>query len=1001
MEQMLMNIETFKFCKKFLAVLLFLLLICDVSFVYSGSYFGSRSESQEKKIKSNPEATIEIYDKETRKTYRFNLLKYDDKLYNLAYKIFLMNQDVKGAYLISEAAVKQKPNDAVWRERYAQTAVWIYQGRTALKQWMELIPNPKYHEEALKNAIEIAKRMNNYDVLIQLYGMQLHEQPNNETIFLNYVDAIEQSGKPHEALALLEKIPGNKRSVPVLQKIASIQKSLNSPSGEINALNQLIAQSPNSAAQLRRSEILYSTGKDSHAYKDLLSEYKQPGNKTLEFWRTLGELAWYNNDMTTAEAAYRHVITMHDYDTEALYRLIEINNQNDNSPASYRYAKMGWEKYHTADFAQSVILALVDQKKWKELGIFLNSLPKIITQDLSYNPSYWIGLASVDYYAGRKEQSYAAFQYAIKRWPTLLSTKSDYLWLLINNDEKVRIKIMLGKWWKDVSSNNPYLIEPYAAGKSYFGDYKFAAILIHRLVKLDPTNFRWMMDYATALDETNHSDRAYFIFRKAWYQLVKQVQQKPYLITSSENARTAFVELALLFTPNEQTVANIVIYLTNHYPKDNSNFNDMLINWALEESSTSELTNSKDQHVELANYIDRYQRSIGLKTMPSSRLNLALLNNDRYEMRNLLENELDRLPYRDRVLAAERLRDIDLAEELSYKGLSDHPTDYQMYEIFQDVMLKNTNKITSRLIYYSPGDVTGLEADLWATLRINSQYYITPYNTSWWPHIIDKLFIVNTPTFVRNTGVKLKRINQNGYYELIVGERKSLQNYGHASLEWQQIVNRKFTNELEVGYHVMPDEDAPLILAGMKNQIREVIKYQITPHDSVDITARLQAFYGQDNSYLGYGENSDIYFTHKFQLEYPDWNINLDIANYTYKKNGHVDALLRNLIPTIDQTPLQPAKEVGFYIPQNSLEFAATVGFGQDCRKNYTGTWRPFAEVGVLYNTVAHLGPMLLGGIAGKVLGRDHLTFYGEYIKNQVVETVNYEVGLRYEYYFS
>lgn len=64
--------------------------------------------------------------------------KFDAKTYELAYKVFLINNQVDAAYQLSKAAVGFQPNNILWRKRYAQTALWSGHMETALDQWLYL-----------------------------------------------------------------------------------------------------------------------------------------------------------------------------------------------------------------------------------------------------------------------------------------------------------------------------------------------------------------------------------------------------------------------------------------------------------------------------------------------------------------------------------------------------------------------------------------------------------------------------------------------------------------------------------------------------------------------------------------------------------------------------------------------------------------------------------------------------------------------------------------------
>jgi len=51
-------------------------------------------------------------------------LPFDDKVYSLAYEVFLENRKQDDAWAIARAAVRQRPQDIAWRERLARVSEW-------------------------------------------------------------------------------------------------------------------------------------------------------------------------------------------------------------------------------------------------------------------------------------------------------------------------------------------------------------------------------------------------------------------------------------------------------------------------------------------------------------------------------------------------------------------------------------------------------------------------------------------------------------------------------------------------------------------------------------------------------------------------------------------------------------------------------------------------------------------------------------------------------------
>jgi len=68
---------------------------------------------------------------------------FDDKLYDLMYKSFIYNKDLKNAYDVAVKALRYEKNSIKWRRRVADTSLWLGKSMLAYKNYMYLYKKTK------------------------------------------------------------------------------------------------------------------------------------------------------------------------------------------------------------------------------------------------------------------------------------------------------------------------------------------------------------------------------------------------------------------------------------------------------------------------------------------------------------------------------------------------------------------------------------------------------------------------------------------------------------------------------------------------------------------------------------------------------------------------------------------------------------------------------------------------------------------------------------------
>jgi polysaccharide biosynthesis protein PelB len=908
----------------------------------------------------------------------FELPVFNGKSYDLAWQTYLANRQVQAAYVLAKAAVHQQPNNLEWRKRYAQAALWFNKPDIALKQWQVLQKNPKFKKEALQQIVTVAKQLQDYNILMKVYRNELKERPDDLLSWQGYIKALVELGYPDKAVKELETIHAPKLLKFKLTELAKLYRAL----GKHNLERKVLAEfsrlyGVELSNVLRQAEIEYIHGDLKKAYQQLLQFYpKVPANEK-KYWQTFADLAWTLQDNPRAQYAYTILYQYHATSEYEVLRLILLS-ENTKPQLALQAAQKGYAKYKSQILVSALLRIAYDQKKWKLLADTIRHIPHKLITKLEKQPFFWETKAQLAQHQGNTDRAVSLYKTAMRKWPDNMNLKVNFLWFLIDNNQSDILKNTLSQWqalmWRE-----PALKLPFAMAFLKLNKLHTALKLFYQLWPIERNNFRWLLDFADVLQRTNQPTMVPYLRQRALYFLGKTIGQQN---TETQEQQLALAELATDFLPADIT-QQIMVGISQRYFNQQSNA--AIMAWALSQKN--------DQ---LARYVANVSTANQIEVPDWIQLSLAIRQNDREVMQKLIYKNNNDLSYHDRILAAQRLGNYRLATTLAYQGLAKHPNDSSMYQVFQEVMLKNANRWQIAPEYRQFGVAVGPYSqnflELWLTPRIS----ISPYTRVWWLKSSDTENFVIPFSVDYMGGIKIKYRSPRGKTIVNIGQRKALRAFFVGSLQGLYRINSKLQFEFKSGYHVVAEESTSLLVGGYKNELKLGLNYQMSNEDFISWQMAAMQLLSQDDNYLGYGGMMQIYYSHKFQLSYPDWNINAFVMQHVFEPDGSLSPTATRLVPA-DQTT-----NVAFYVPQNSFDWGIGFGMGQGLAEEYTHAWRPYFDIGITQSTLTGLGPVVNLGVAGSVFGRDHLVLYFKYSQNQATSgESNIEAGLRYQLFFT
>lgn len=871
-----------------------------------------------------------------------NVAFYNKEICLLIYDIFLATNKINDAYNVAELAVKIWPNDLAWRQKLALVAIWNQKPKIALEQWL-LIANSAQTQNifAIDNGIKLAHTLRDYFTLSELSRLKIKYAKNDENAWNSYIEAQEALGHPQQIINELLAASKTEAKPFYYNKLVDLYHAIGNAQAELEILD-LIADKfgTNLPLALRQATILYSTGDIITAEQKLVAVKKLAKNTDLAFWQALGLLSWLTQDFTNARLSYENLNRLGKIDRYTLINLIQITDST-NKKAIFMLALDGWYRYKMEFFLLKILELAPALNEWSTLTTILSQIPDAIKLKLETNSLYYTAQVQLLLKFNKKSQALMVYEQVLQKLPNSIDLKIDYLWFLIDNqyNDVLRKKLIA---WENIVFTNTRFSAAYASGCILLNDPSAALKIYKQQFAQNKHDVPWLFSLAFVLEQLNMPSEATLVRRLAWLELLQSTKN----ITSKEFYND-LLTLAL-------------------------SFNDL----------------------ELANYVYNFY-GINQDIEPWIMQTLALSNNDLGLLNELLAEKLDKLPYRDRVMAATRTGDQVLAQTLAFNGLTEHPKDTLMYQLFTDTMLPASSNFDTETMFVKNGYINGVQEKFSSTLFITPRISITPWANVWRTTSINTTYILAATNYDSSEGMKLAYKHKIGVAALDFGARHGLANFMMLKLTDSYLITSKLNLNLAFGYQQPADETSSLLIAGMKNEAKIGAAYQLTVRDSLSSSFSYKNFNSQDKNFLGKGQVLDVYYNHKFEFGYPDWNASLFSSVNAYQGTGSISPEAQQVIPA------GQAVNASFFIPEGFVRYGAGFGFGQGFRDGYTHAWRPFAEASVFEDLGIGFGNYLDIGIAGSVFGRDHLALYYERSSGfTVANQINYTYGARYRLNF-
>ncbi|WP_455155221.1 tetratricopeptide repeat protein [Cupriavidus campinensis] len=378
-------------------------------------------------------------------------------------------------------------------------------------------------------------------------------------------------------------------------------------------------------------------------------------------------------------------------------------------------------------------------------------------------------------------------------------------------------------------------------------------------------------------------------------------------------------------------------------------------------------------------------------------VSIALDNNDMNALDRIMERQAGRVPVANQIEANRQLDRISAAQTQAFETQELARTDDTLQETLQDALLFNAQAIEPRVTFQHQKPLEYFEYSLGAGARLWDGYAVGLRGVFRDQRSTDPTQLANVPAGDRRAELTLDYRDSQKRWLVGVGRRDGLESFTTARMTGQWNMESRVSFTTLAGYNQPADESSQLRVGGMKDVLGAGATWRLGLREFISGRFEYSHFYGQDRSALGHGLLFDVEAGYRIRTQYPDYTVRAVATRGIYTRNsGTLTPALQRLMPADDDEA-----NTAFYMPQSFTQTGVLFGFGTDLLAEYTRKWRPFAEVGALYDSRAGHNFHGQAGVAGSVFGNDHLALYISHdTAARTSGTPLTEVGLRYRWLY-
>ena len=917
-------------------------------------------------------------------------LPFDEKTYSLGYSVFLENKNLEDAWLLARAAVQQSPQNMVWRERLAQTSEWTLRLELALENWLVLARKTQ-KDTAWQAVLRLAPGQFDDAALIDALHYELKRKPGDEKLQQALVTSYERVGTPQPAIDFLCQQPPTPHT---LEMLAGLAKRAGDIDTALASWKQLFQDpnriTPELAMRAAVLALLRNQGPQGLAWLQAAKSKVNPqDDKTPEFWRFNAQLAERQKQDALAADAYRQLLDSKEADIsdfDGLLRLLEAPQPLEAAEIAVR----AWDRFDQPRHLVKALTIYVSRSQWADVKRLLGQLdpaPQATRHALArlHKESEFLRLSGTYYQnTGQRDKARQAYEAGLRASPKSAAMRQALLWLFIDSNDTVALRELLALYESEWSQDE----EVHDSLASAYQSLSLPTVALERYLQprlaSHQNDLLWLMNFADALDQNQQPNRAWRLRRhllSAEWQKARQAKGKSRLSHAQARARWLTEEgleevrrLARTRLQMTQRPGDEGLYTLRELLRLDRDARSGFSN-AAAETAIGWLQDAGEYNAERGFLWHQYARSHSLRSNRPlwAEITVALAEKDKAATGQLLETFDERLPRYDRVNAAATVGDIRLAQTAAFDTQGDQPDDSPTHlQLVENLLAFSDHagaEVVSRQLDSIDERETSAQMHLALTPRLFMDLRVLHIDRT-----VRNAQTVYNPSSEDAVQAELGWLHTNGSTLLRAARRESLKSYTPLQIEHELRLDNRLTLRLDAGTNLPTQDSLVLRMGGMKDRLGASLRYQPTRLDQILVEHWVDKYYLQTGGHVGNGRHTSLSYTHTYRLDVPTLDFGAFWSHHAYRTNdpagltGADRAFMRYLPP--DTGTVGPT----YFLPENFSFYGIQMSTNTRFERDYSRAMRPFGAIARTWHSRQGPGYSLRLGVAGSLLGTDHLS---------------------------
>jgi hypothetical protein len=259
---------------------------------------------------------------------------------------------------------------------------------------------------------------------------------------------------------------------------------------------------------------------------------------------------------------------------------------------------------------------------------------------------------------------------------------------------------------------------------------------------------------------------------------------------------------------------------------------------------------------------------------------------------------------------------------------------------------------------------------------------------------------VRNPSSEQGLNIALRWRGPRSSAALRLGHRESLHSYNPVHWEYEYQWFPSLALRVDAGWQLPTQESLALRMGGMKDRVSLGLRLQPTPRDQLLLEQWHERYHLQTGANIGSGNHTGLTYNHAYRLGSPSLDIGAFWSRHSYSRRDPnsltgVDRDFTRYLP-------DPNVQVGpdFFLPQNFQFYGLQLQSNMRYERDYTRAIQPFASLARTWHSEQGPGYNLQLGMAGSVLGADHLSIKAGLSKSgSVTRGLTRELQILYRIY--